>query len=54
MQKNPTPSPIEPQKNADPAGIRPVRPDDVGSIYVGATVKIFDPETQEVFVETRA
>ena len=29
------------------------RPDDVGGIYVHGSIKIFDPETNKVFVEKR-
>lgn len=30
------------------------RPNDVGSVNVEGFVKIFDPKTQEIFVEKRA
>ena len=29
-------------------------PDDVGGIYIQGGIKIFDPETKQVFVEKRA
>ena len=33
---------------------QPKRPNETGSVSVTGFVKIFDPKTQETFVETRA
>lgn len=32
----------------------PRRPNETGSVSISGFVKIFDPKTQEVFVETRS
>lgn len=40
------------QKPANPAPTK--RPNECGSIVVSGHVKIFDPNTKEVMVETRA
>jgi hypothetical protein len=46
------------QKNQNPAPTpqvqQPKRPNEVGSFSVEGFVKIFDPETKQVFVEKRA
>ena len=34
--------------------VKPRRPNDVGALQIDGFVKIFDPNTQEVFVEKRA
>lgn len=39
---------------ATPAKPTPKRPNETGSISVEGFVKIFDPKTQETFVEKRA
>jgi hypothetical protein len=42
-------------KNIQPAMKKPTdRPNDTGSVHVEGFVKIFDPNTQETFVEKRA
>jgi hypothetical protein len=47
-QNNQTKTPATPAKPA------PKRPNETGSISVEGFVKIFDPKTQETFVEKRA
>lgn len=44
MQQENAPDPIKP----------PTNPDDLGSLFLEAFVKITDPDTQEVMLETRA
>lgn len=48
MQKDQTKTPVTPAKPA------PRRPNETGSISVEGFIKIFDPKTQETFVEKRA
>jgi hypothetical protein len=43
--------PVTQQTNSD---TQPKRPNETGSVSVVGFVKIFDPKTQETFVETRA
>lgn len=42
------------QMKQDQSTVEEKRPDDVGGFYVQAGIKIFDPETKQVFVEKRA
>ena len=42
------------QKQTVPQQPSPKKPNDTGSISVEGFVRIFDPETKEVFVEKRA
>jgi hypothetical protein len=42
------------QKQQAPQQPAPKKPNDTGSISVEGFVRIFDPETKEVFVEKRA
>jgi hypothetical protein len=48
MTQNTTQNPPAPQHPA------PKKPNDTGSISVEGFVRIFDPETKQVFVEKRA
>jgi hypothetical protein len=41
-------------KNSQSSTQKPSRPNDTGSVHVEGFVKIFDPKTQETFVEKRA
>lgn len=43
--------PVTKQTNS---ATQPNRPNETGSVSVEGFVKIFDPKTQETFVETRA
>ncbi len=42
------------QKQPMPTPAAPKKPNDTGSISVEGFVRIFDPETKEVYVEKRA
>jgi hypothetical protein len=45
----------EPLLKIDPVQQKQVKkPDETGSVYIESHVKIFDPNTKEVFVEKRA
>jgi len=53
MHKDQDQTPPEPNKvEAEPAP-EPRRPDDRGSVHIDGFVRIFDPNTQQVFLETR-
>lgn len=41
------------QKSATPPQV-PKRPNEVGTLQIDSFVKIFDPNSQEIFVEKRA
>jgi hypothetical protein len=41
-------------KNNQAPAQKPSRPNETGSVHVEGFVKIFDPKTQETFVEKRA
>jgi hypothetical protein len=43
--------PVNQQTNSE---VQPKRPNETGSVSVTGFIKIFDPKTQETFVETRA
>lgn len=42
------------ENQPEPKQLAPKNPNDTGSISVEGFVRIFDPETKEVFVEKRA
>jgi hypothetical protein len=44
----------QPVKQETNSATQPKRPNETGSVSVEGFVKIFDPETQETFVESRA
>ena len=50
MQNN---QPVKQETTSVPPA-QPKRPNETGSVSVTGFVKIFDPKTQETFVETRA
>ena len=45
---------IEPQQPANPPVQQPKRPNETGTLQIDGFVKIFDPNTKEVYVEKRA
>lgn len=53
--ENLEPKTNEPAKNetAEPK-IKPGRPNDFGTVQIDAHFKIFDPNTQQIFVQGRA
>lgn len=54
MMQPEAPKAAQPKVQAPKPAPEPRRPDDRGSIQVDGFVKIFDPNTQQVFLETRA
>lgn len=44
----------QPSTTAQPTDQKPRRPNDMGRLQIDGFVKIFDPNTKEVFVEKRA
>ena len=53
MQQQPDPKQPEPQKVQAPEQQKTRTPDDRGSVHVDGFVRIYDPNTQQVFLETR-
>ena len=45
---------IEPKQPVNPPVQQPKRPNETGSLQIDGFVKIFDPNSKEVYVEKRA
>jgi hypothetical protein len=45
---------IEPKQPVPPVQQQPKRPNETGTLQIDGFVKIFDPNTKEVYVEKRA